>query len=110
VILIVAKFRPRPELADEWPALMEPFTAATRAEPGNRGFDWFRHTEDPGLYVLIETFADGAAGEEHVSSEHFQAAIAQLASLLAETPEIIHVEVPGAGWSEMGEVTVPPGA
>jgi hypothetical protein len=43
-----------------------------------------------------------------VSSEHFQAAIAQLSSLLAETPEIIHVEVPGDGWSEMGEVTIPP--
>jgi quinol monooxygenase YgiN len=108
VILIVVKFRPKPELADEWPELMAPFTAATRAEPGNRGFDWFRHTEDPDLYVLVEAFADGAAGEEHVSSEHFQAAIAQLSSLLAETPEIIHVEVPGDGWSEMGEVTIPP--
>lgn len=108
MILIVVKFRPKPEHAEKWPALMEPFTAATRAEPGNRGFDWFRHTEDPGLYVLIEAFADGAAGEEHVSSEHFQAAIAQLAAFLAETPEIIHVEVPGDGWSEMGEVTIPP--
>jgi len=36
------------------------------------------------------------------------AAIAQLASLLAATPEIIHLEVPGDGWSEMGEVTVAP--
>jgi quinol monooxygenase YgiN len=103
MILIVAKNPVRPEYADDWQSLMEPFTTATRAEPGNICFDWYRSVEDPNVYVLVEAFTDAAAGEVHVSSEHFKAAMARLAELLAGVPEIVNVEVPG-GWARMAEV------
>jgi len=105
MILIVAKNPVRPEHADGWPSLMEEFTAATRAEPGNICFDWYRSVEDPNVYVLVEAFVDGAAGEAHVKSDHFQAAMARLSELLADVPEIVNVEVP-TGWSRMAEVQV----
>jgi quinol monooxygenase YgiN len=82
---------------------MDGFTAATRAEPGNIGFDLSRDVEDPNAYVLIEAFRDGAAGAEHVGSEHFRAAMALLPGLIAEVPEIVNVEVPD-GWGRMSEV------
>jgi quinol monooxygenase YgiN len=106
MIFIVVKMRPRPEHVDEWPSLMELFTNATRAEPGNLFFDWYRSVEEPGLYVLVEAFRDGAAGESHVNTDHFKAAMARLPQLLAEVPEIVNVEVPGNGWSRMAEVQV----
>jgi quinol monooxygenase YgiN len=105
MILIVAKNPVRPEHADDWPSLMEEFTAATRAEPGNICFDWYRSVEDPDVYVLVEAFVDGAAGDAHVNSAHFKAAMVRLSELLADVPEIVNVEVP-TGWSRMAEVQV----
>ena len=106
MIFIVVKHPVRPEYADEWVSLVESFTVATRAEPGNICFDWFRSVEDPNLYVLGEAFRDGAAGQEHVNSAHFQAAIRQLPKWLSDVPEIVNVEVPGTGWSRMEELQI----
>jgi quinol monooxygenase YgiN len=103
MILIVAKNPVRPEYADNWPQLVEAFTTATRAEPGNVCFDWYRSVDDPNVYVLVEAFEDAAAGEAHVNSEHFKAAGKQLSQMLAGVPDIVNVEVPG-GWSRMAEV------
>lgn len=104
MIVIVVKMPVRPELADEFPTLVQEFTEAVRAEPGNLGFDWHRSVDEPDRYVLVEAFRDGAAGEAHVASDHFQAAMALLPELLADTPEIINVEVPGDSWSRMAEL------
>ena len=42
MILIVVKVPVRPAYADQWPTVVEEFTAAARAEPGNVCFDWYR--------------------------------------------------------------------
>ena len=104
MILIVVKHPVRPEYADDWISLVEEFTTATRAEPGNISFDWYRSAEDRNLWVLIETFRDGAAGKAHVDSAHFKSAIARLPRLLADVPQIVNVEVPGEQWDRMAEL------
>jgi len=104
MILIVVRHRIRPEHADDFPRMVEDFTAATRAEPGNISFEWSRSTEDPAVYFLVEAFRDAAAGEAHVTSSHFKTAIARLPGLLTGPPEIIHAEVPAGGWSRMAEL------
>jgi quinol monooxygenase YgiN len=105
MILIVAKNPVRPEYADNWPSLMDEFTRATRAEPGNVCFDWYRSVDEPNVYVLVEAFEDGAAGEAHVNSDHFKTAMERLSQFLADVPEIVNVEVAG-GWARMTEVRV----
>jgi len=105
VIFIVVKFTVRPERADEWLALVDDFTQATRNEPGNIFFEWSRSVDTPDQFVLLEAFASPAAGEAHVGSEHFKAAMSWMPDVVAKTPEIINVEVPGEGWSRMAEVT-----
>jgi quinol monooxygenase YgiN len=105
MILIVAKLPVRPQYADDWPALVEEFTTATRAEPGNLCFDWYRSVEDPNVYTLVEAFEDAAAGAAHVGAPHFTAAIEQMNRLLADVPEIVNVEVAG-GWARMAEVQI----
>ena len=104
MIFIAVKFSIRPAVADQWLARVAPFTAATRAEPGNVFFEWSRSVDRPNQFVLLEAFRDHAAGEVHVHSEHFQAAMAWMPDVVAATPEILHVEVPGDGWSTMAEL------
>ena len=84
------------------------FTEATRAEPGNKWFDWSRSFDDPNEYVLVEAFDDDAA-EAHVKSDHFQKATADggpMNSALASTPRMISRQIDGDGWDEMGELQV----
>jgi quinol monooxygenase YgiN len=106
MIFITAKFRIRPDEAEQWPAISRSFTEATRAEPGCLWFDWSRSLDDPAEYVLVEAFRDDAAGAAHVQSEHFRAAQRDLPPHLAETPRIVSVSVPQEGWSELGELAV----
>jgi quinol monooxygenase YgiN len=66
-------------------------------------FDWYRSVDDSNEYVLVEAFEDAAAGAAHVGSDHFQAAMVLLPTVLAGVPEIVNVEVPD-GWSPIAEV------
>ena len=104
MILVVVKQPVRAKYADDFPSLVEEFTAATRAEPGNISFDWYRSADDPNLWLLVEAFSDRESGDAHVESAHFKAAMDLLPRLLAAAPEIINVEVPGDSWSQMSEV------
>ena len=108
MIFIVVKQRVRPEYADNWLDLVRPFTEATRAEPGNISFDWYRSPEDRNLWLLVEAFTDAEAGRTHVESEHFQAVITTLPRWLGEVPEIVHVETDSEGWDRMSEVQLEP--
>jgi quinol monooxygenase YgiN len=107
MIFIVVKFTTLPEHRESWLSEVDAFTQATRAEPGNLWFEWSRSVDDPDQFVLVEAFRDGEAGGAHVGSEHFRAAMRLMPPMLAKTPEIVSTEVPGTGWSEMGELTVP---
>jgi quinol monooxygenase YgiN len=104
MIFIVVKFPVRPERAEDWLSLVADFTAATRAEPGNILFEWSRGAEDSNEFILVEAFRDAAAGAAHVGSDHFKAAMASLPDAIARTPQIVNVDAPGDGWSEMAEL------
>ncbi|GAA2718210.1 MULTISPECIES: putative quinol monooxygenase [Streptomyces] len=105
MIFIVVKFTIRPERSGEWLDLVQDFTRATREEPGNLFYEWSRSVDNPHQFVLVEAFEDAAAGEAHVNSEHFKTAMAWMPGLIASTPEIVNVEVPGRGWSAMAELS-----
>ena len=100
MIFIVVKYQVKPELAEEFIPAMQPFTAATRAEPGNKWFEWSRSVADPNQFVLVEAFADDA-GEAHVGSPHFQAG-----PFLTATPKIVSRRIDGDDWDEMGELRI----
>lgn len=106
MILIVVKFKTKPEWSDRWLDLVSDFTAATRAEPKNLWFEWSRSIEDPNEFVLVEAFEDDGA-VPHVESDHFKQAIADVPQALAETPHIINTTIEGQnGWDRMGELTI----
>ena len=104
MILSIVRHPLRAKYADEWPVLSAEFTAATRAEPGNLCFDWYRSVDDPNVYVLVEMFTDRAAGDAHVNSDHFKAAMSQMGHAYAGMPEVVYAELPDVtGWSAMAE-------
>lgn len=106
MILICVKFRPLPEYRDNFMEKVADFTQASRAEEGNIFFDWYRSTEDEGVYFLNESFQDDAA-EAHVNSDHFKAAQELFPAILSETPEIINTLIPGKSeWDRMAEFQV----
>lgn len=104
MIFITAKFPVKPEHADAWLEFSREFSEKTNAEEGCLFFEWGRSLADPDTYILIEAFHDDDAGSEHVQSEHFQKATAELPAYLARTPDIVNVKVDG--WSKLGELAV----
>lgn len=103
---IVVRFRVKDEHADQWPELSRSFTEATRAEPGNKWFDWSRSLDDPAEYVLVEAFDDDDAAAAHVTSDHFTVMQQEFPQYLQSTPRIISRKIEGDGWDEMGEISV----
>ncbi len=106
MIFIAAKFRVKPQDADQWSEIADAFTQATRGEPGCLWFDWSRSVDDPTEYVLVEAFRDGDAGAAHVQSAHFKQAQQTLPPHLVETPRIVNMELAQDDWSRLGELAV----
>ncbi|MDX2341446.1 antibiotic biosynthesis monooxygenase [Micrococcus sp. M4NT] len=106
MILINVKFTAKPGQADQLLAAAAEFTAATRAEPGNLWFEWYRPVEgSPDELLLIEAFTDEGAGP-HVESQHFKDGLEAQRPYLAKTPQIISKQVDGDGWGPMGELQI----
>ena len=105
MIFIAVKFPVKPEYADQWIEKTRAFTEATRAEEGNKFFEWSRSIEDPNEFVLVEAFNDGAA-EAHVTSDHFRAGLETMRPFLTATPRIISRTVDGDDWDAMGELRI----
>lgn len=105
MIFIVARFKVKPEHAENWLSHTRSFTDSSRAESGNLWFDWSRSMTDPNEYVLLEAFTDDGAAP-HVNSAHFKQAQKDLPPLLQETPRVRNMHIDGDDWDELGEMAV----
>jgi quinol monooxygenase YgiN len=106
VIFIVVRTKVKPGCADAYVEAARPFLTATRGEPGNKWFEYYRSVDDPDTIVLLEAFDDEAAGKAHVTSEHFRQSLENTSSrdLVAEVPDIVHVNIPDRnGWDKLAE-------
>ncbi|MEH6623376.1 MAG: putative quinol monooxygenase [Dietzia maris] len=106
MILINVRFDVKPEFAESWLEFTREFTEATRAEPGNLFFDWYRSSESPNTFLLCEAFREGDAPAQHVNSDHFAEFTGSAAPHLERTPRIINTTAEGEEWGTMGEITV----
>ncbi|MBN9742369.1 antibiotic biosynthesis monooxygenase [Amycolatopsis sp. A1MSW2902] len=105
MILIVLKAQIRPEKRAEWLEGIERYTANVRSEPGNVSFDYYQNGGDENEFVMVEVFADSAAGDAHVATKHAQEFFPFMSTVVAKKPEINYQNLDGAAWSEMAEVT-----
>lgn len=105
MIFIVVKFQVKDGDREGFLAAAREFTEATRAEPGNKWYEWSLSVEDPNEVVLVEAFEDDAAGA-HVNSDHFAKGMETLRPWLTATPKIISRQIDGDDWDEMGELKI----
>ncbi|WP_144139964.1 putative quinol monooxygenase [Paraburkholderia sp. BCC1884] len=69
---VIAHYFAKPGNGD---ALVKPLTelaAATRTEPKNVFYEFFRSPLDPDHFVILEQYSDASGLAEHRETEHFQ--------------------------------------
>ena len=107
MMTITARFRVLPEWADRWPALVDEFTRATRAEEDNLYFWWSRDVDDPCVFFLMEGYREKGV-ETHLSSPLIPKIKEQWPLALVETPRMMIATVAGEGWGPMDVLPVAP--
>jgi quinol monooxygenase YgiN len=85
MITVVARYRTRPEAADDVRELLGRHAAASEAEDGCQGFRAHQAVEDPAVFVLYEVYDSPEAFAAHRASAHFRANVEEtLVPLLVE--------------------------
>lgn len=67
---LYAEFTALPAQADAVATLLAGLVDAVRAEPGNIVFDAYRKSDKPDVFFVYEVYADEAAFDAHITSEH----------------------------------------
>ncbi|WP_285663409.1 putative quinol monooxygenase [Actinorhabdospora filicis] len=62
--------------------------APTLAEPGCLSYQPYPHPETPGAWIVVESWADRASFDAHLTSPHMTAAFEAGAELLAGPPQL----------------------
>jgi quinol monooxygenase YgiN len=104
VIFVVISIDIRPEKRNDFLAGITRYSAQVRAEPGNCRFTCYEDVEESNRFAVVANYADQAAGQAHMASQHAQWFFGWLPSVVSRVPAIVYQELPGAGWSEMSEV------
>lgn len=69
---VVARYRTLDGKADEVLTHLLKMAEASRAEPGNISYDFFRGLQDDRQIVILESYGTAAGFDAHRNSEHFQ--------------------------------------
>lgn len=90
---VIARYTIAPGNTAEFFSLLPQVVAATRNEPGNRGYDVYRQLDDEHNIVLLERYASQQALDAHRETAHFRdLVLARVIPLLeSRTVEIFEV-------------------
>ncbi|MGO4147590.1 putative quinol monooxygenase [Paenarthrobacter sp. YAF11_1] len=69
---VVARYRTLEGKAEEVLALLDHMAEASRNEPGNLSYDFFRGWQDDRQIIILESYRAAADFEIHRNSAHFQ--------------------------------------
>ena len=88
MVLVIARFRPRPDRLDELIATLVEIQAASREDDGCLNYGYYREIADDGSFVAVEEWRDMAALAAHLRTPHVARLIAALPEHAAEPPQI----------------------
>lgn len=97
MVIVIARFRPRPDRRDELDALLTEVQAASRADDGCLNYGYYSEVVDPMSFIAVEEWRDQAALEDHLRTPHVAKLVAALPSLGDGRPDIQVHEVAGSG-------------
>ncbi|MHC6592874.1 antibiotic biosynthesis monooxygenase [Arthrobacter sp. FX8] len=68
---VVAKYGVKQGMTEDVLGLLAQMAAATRREPGNLSYDFYRGGEDPEQIVILESYHEAEDFDRHRESPHF---------------------------------------
>lgn len=68
---VVAKYGAKQEMTEDVLGFLAQMAAATRREPGNVSYDFYRGLEDSTQIVILESYHDAQDFDRHRESQHF---------------------------------------
>src|SRR4051812_20353304 len=90
---VIATLRIQPEKTGEFEAFFTELAGQVRAkEPGNIAYQLTKSRTEPGLYRVLELYADQDALTHHGGTDYFKAAGPKFAGVLAGRPEIEYLD------------------
>jgi quinol monooxygenase YgiN len=88
MIGIVATLRVQPDKIELFEKIFAQLTAKVKAnEPGALTYQLTRSRNEPTTYKCLELYRDQAAVDHHVTTDHFKAAMRDLAAVLSSDLE-----------------------
>jgi quinol monooxygenase YgiN len=102
MVIVIARFRPRPDRFDEFLALLHDVQAASREDDGCLNYGYYREVADDMAFIAVEEWADAAALEAHLGTPHVARLIAALPVHAAE-----QVQIAAHTVSESGPLPLP---
>lgn len=69
---VIAHYYAQPGNADKVCLLLADLAEATRTEPKNLSYEYFRSPVEPDHFVILEQYSDASGLDEHRSTAHFQ--------------------------------------
>ncbi|MEV7135630.1 antibiotic biosynthesis monooxygenase family protein [Arthrobacter sp. NPDC093128] len=68
---VIVKYDCKPDMADKVLGLLTKMAAATRREPGNLCYEFYRGFENPRQIMILESFHTEEDFDDHQASPHF---------------------------------------
>jgi quinol monooxygenase YgiN len=106
--VLLARLRARAGQERELAKRMQSAVAGTRAEPGNRQYEFYGDQEDPLNFMLYEEFADEAAHQAHRERPEMVATLQAIKPMLDGAPDMsswsLALTNAGAGGGKPGDI------
>ncbi len=97
MVIVIARFQPRPDRRDEFVALLEEVQAASRRDDGCLHYGYYTEITDPLSFIAVEEWRDNEALAAHLRQPHVASLIAALPELGDGRPELAAHQVAASG-------------
>jgi quinol monooxygenase YgiN len=88
MVIVIARFRPRPDRLEDFLVLLRDVQAASRGDDGCLNYGYYREIADDLSFIAVEEWHDMAALEAHLRTPHVARLIAALPEHSSEAPEL----------------------
>lgn len=93
-LFVVAHYFAQPAMGDKVNDALSMLAEATRKEPENITYEFFRSTEDCDRFVIVETYRCAQGLEIHRQTEHFQRIGVGIITPLLERKQVKSFHIP----------------
>ena len=97
MIIVIARWRPRPERRDDLEAVLREVQEASRADDGCLNYGYYANVADELSFIAVEEWRDEAALREHLRTPHVAKLVAALPEMVDGPLEIAAHEVATSG-------------